>query len=240
MIYLFCLFFLFLSQYALAQNTLIDVALKARPAVVEVDAINLDVYKPANSRSVLDIKAGRLVATQKILTRHSQTTGAGVIIDSKGIIVTNLHTIYLAPHIVVKFSDGTQSKAQLLSVLPNGDLALLKISAPHPLNYIVLADSDKLNLGEEVINIGHSFLLKGTISQGRIIGLARISDPASSDTVEYIKININLYKGDSGGPVLNARGELIGMIQTKFLREDKKTLVIPSNKIKKLHEQALR
>lgn len=227
------MFFLALAQTSWAKDTLIDVAAQARPAIVEITALDISLYKSPKAQAAIDTTTGKIIVAQKALTNYLEKTGAGVVIDPKGIVVANLHTVYQAPHIFVRLNTGEKFEAKLLTIMPHSDLVLLKITPAKALTSLSLADSDHLRLSDRVLHIGNSYLLKGTISEGQVVGLAEKSE---SGTIEFIKVNINLYKGDSGGAVLNENGELIGMIEGKFLGTDKQALLIPSNKIKKLYK----
>ncbi len=226
---LFCslIFLLNIQMVSTAQaETLIEVALHAKPSIVEVQAQHIELYKaPQNGK--------------KIYSKQQTRRGAGVIIDTNGTIITNLHTIFETQKITVKLSDGSLFLAKILKLMPGFDMALLKINSDRKLKPLTLADSDHLALGEDILHIGNSYLLKGTISSGRIIGLARPSKTSMPDEIEFIKINMSLYKGDSGGAVLNTRGQLVGMIEARFVSQEKLTLVIPSNKIRKFYQQSI-
>jgi S1-C subfamily serine protease len=186
--------------------------------------------------SVYGFRQGIVKADGGILLKSIQQSGAGVILDARGYIVTNLHTIHQSKKVAVSLQDQSLHGARIIKVFPQDDIALLKIDVSVPLTPIVLADSNALTLGETVINIGHSQLLHETISQGKIIGLGTSLDEAGQTLVELIRVNLNLYKGDSGGPLLNQQGNLIGMMaaRVKANNDRQASLAISSNKIKKL------
>ncbi len=215
------LFFLFLfihPFYLYAQSSVIGMALKSQESIVKVSAI---VFKKSS------------LATFAI----NRSNAAGVIIDPTGIIVTNIHTIKDADKIAVTLFDGKIVNAKVIRLLPKHDIALIKVTLPLPLRAIKFADSNSAQLGETIINIGSSNLLKETISEGIIIGLgtsAAKKNQKQTD-IEMIEINMNLYKGDSGGPVFNKEGELLGMIVAKNRLEDRVSYAIASNKIKVLY-----
>jgi len=173
----------------------------------------------------------------KLGTSLSEKTAAGVIIDPSGIIITNYHTVYLANKMSVRLHDGTSMGATILKLLPAYDLALISIEPPFPLIPIGFADSNNIKLGDEIYHIGHSFLLDNTISRGQIKGIGKKNtiDGNHLNDVELIQISINLYKGDSGGPIINREGRLLGMINAKNFKKDKVSYAIPSNKIKNFY-----
>ncbi len=169
-----------------------------------------------------------------------ENNGAGVIISPDGFIVTNLHVVVYAERVVVYLSNKTAAPAKIVKLMPDEDLALLKIEPPFPLKPIGLADSDHVRLGDAVINIGNSALLRDTISGGKVWRLGTLPDDAGLPMVEFIVVNMNLYGGDSGGPLLNSDGQLIGMIMAKYHNRDRAAIAIPSNKIKKLYLASLK
>ena len=228
----------FFTPYrVLADNSLIDTVLQAEDSIVTVKSLRTEIMPSAHASAAVDPSLSRIVVARTMKTGQLEKTGAGVIISSDGLIVTNLHTILGAQKIAVILHDQTILRAKILHTMPEHDLALLKITTPSPLKPIEFVDSNTVQLGDEVINIGHSVLLRDTISGGVITGLGTSSpdDHPELKTVELIRVNINLYKGDSGGPLLDKQGRLIGMIEAKQISKDKTTFAIPSNKIKKLY-----
>ncbi|MFH0753279.1 MAG: S1C family serine protease [Candidatus Omnitrophota bacterium] len=159
-----------------------------------------------------------------------ETSGAGAILDTYGVIATNTHVIYGATYIQVKLRTGETFSAQVLYISPTDDVSLLKIITSIPLKPVIWADSNLVQLNDEIITPGNSELLKSTISGGRIraIGVHK-NDP--TQTPEFLELDINPYQGDSGGPVFTRRGEFIGLIHAKRLNENRACFVVPSNKI---------
>jgi len=158
------------------------------------------------------------------------TTGAGVILDETGIIVTNTHVIFGAQYIQVTLRTGEKLSASILYISPNEDISLLKITAPRKLSAISWADSNLVQLNDDVITIGHSELLESTLSGGyvRAIGV-RKENPLQ--TPEFLELNINHYEGDSGGPVFTRDGKFLGLMNAKRTQENRACLAIPSNKV---------
>ena len=218
-----------------ASETGLESLLKSRESIVSIHALIDETIQPTQ-QPMLDSKTGRVVVARRIRSAERQRSGAGVIIHPSGLIVTNIHIIRSAKKIAVILHDGTTHAAAVLNILGPEDLALLKIDPPFPLKPIEFADSNEVHLGDDVVNIGHSQLLKETISGGRIIGLGTSLLPGDTkESVEMIKINMSLYRGDSGGPVLDKDGRLIGIIVAKQVSKEKAAFAIPSNKIKKLY-----
>ena len=135
--------------------------------------------------------------------------GSGFIIDPSGIVVTNNHVIADADEINVILNDGTKLTAQLIGKDSKADLALLRVKTDHPLKAVKFGDSDKLRLGEWVIAIGNPFSLGGTVTAG--IVSARNRDINSGPYDNYIQTDAAINRGNSGGPLFNLDGEVVGI-----------------------------
>jgi serine protease Do len=143
--------------------------------------------------------------------RRVSSLGSGFIIDASGVVVTNNHVIADADEISVILNDGTKLKAEVKGVDKKTDLALLKVTPPEnkPLTAVKFGDSDKLRLGEWVIAIGNPFSLGGSVSAG--IVSARNRDIQSGPYDNYIQTDAAINRGNSGGPLFNLNGEVIGV-----------------------------
>ncbi|HYW63108.1 MAG TPA: Do family serine endopeptidase [Bradyrhizobium sp.] len=142
--------------------------------------------------------------------RKTNSLGSGFIVDTSGIVVTNNHVIADADEINVIMNDGTKIKATLVGVDKKTDLAVLKFTPPpKPLVAVKFGDSDKLRLGEWVIAIGNPFSLGGTVTAG--IVSARNRDINSGPYDSYIQTDAAINRGNSGGPLFNLDGEVIGV-----------------------------
>jgi serine protease Do len=139
----------------------------------------------------------------------TNSLGSGFIIDTSGVVVTNNHVIADADEINVIMNDGTKIKAELVGVDKKTDLAVLKFKPVKPLVAVKFGDSDKLRLGEWVIAIGNPFSLGGTVTAG--IVSARNRDIASGPYDNYIQTDAAINRGNSGGPLFNLEGEVIGV-----------------------------
>jgi serine protease Do len=135
--------------------------------------------------------------------------GSGFIIDPSGVVVTNNHVIADADEINVILNDGTKLPATLIGKDSKADLALLRVKTDHPLKAVKFGDSDKLRLGEWVIAIGNPFSLGGTVTAG--IVSARNRDINSGPYDNYIQTDAAINRGNSGGPLFNLDGEVIGI-----------------------------
>ena len=135
--------------------------------------------------------------------------GSGFIIDPSGLVVTNNHVIADADEVDVILNDHTTLRAEIVGRDTKTDLALLKVKPEHPLKAVKFGDSDKLRLGEWVIAIGNPFSLGGTVTAG--IVSARNRDINSGPYDNYIQTDAAINRGNSGGPLFNLNGEVIGV-----------------------------
>ena len=158
-------------------------------------------------------------------TYHTQ--GSGIIIDSHGIIVTNTHIVTNAPHIYFGLSDGKILEAKLV-YSSNADFSFIQVDPPYPLPTISWADSSQAPIGTPIIALSNGDDDQEHILSGEITNLL---DGISSNEVELFELNLDLVHGDSGGPLLDNQGHLLGMIMAKKIKEDNKTYAIASNKI---------
>ncbi len=141
--------------------------------------------------------------------RRVNSLGSGFIIDASGIVVTNNHVISEADEITVILNDGTRLKADLIGKDQKTDIALLRVKSDKPLKAVKFGDSEKLRLGEWVIAIGNPFSLGGTVTAG--IVSARNRDINSGPYDNYIQTDASINRGNSGGPLFNLDGEVIGV-----------------------------
>ena len=139
--------------------------------------------------------------------------GSGFVIDKDGYIVTNYHVIESARQIEVNFSGDDRVQATIVGVDPSTDLALLKISAQaRALTPLPLGDSDAVRVGDAVVAIGNPFGLERTVTAGIVSALQReITAPNGYTIDKVIQTDARINQGNSGGPLLNARGEVIGV-----------------------------
>jgi serine protease Do len=141
--------------------------------------------------------------------RRVSSLGSGFIIDSSGIVVTNNHVIADADEVNVILNDGTRLKAEVMGHDQKTDIALLRVKTDKPLKAVQFGDSDKLRLGEWVVAIGNPFSLGGTVTAG--IVSARNRDINSGPYDNYIQTDAAINRGNSGGPLFNLNGEVVGV-----------------------------
>lgn len=139
--------------------------------------------------------------------------GSGFVIDKTGYIVTNYHVIENAGSIRVTFSNNSSIDAKLVGSDPSTDLAVLKVDTPaSALTALPLADSDKVEVGDSVVAIGNPFGLSRTVTAGIVSAIQRqITAPNQYAIDHVIQTDAPINHGNSGGPLLNARGEVVGV-----------------------------
>ncbi len=135
--------------------------------------------------------------------------GSGFIIDAAGYVATNLHVISEATEIAVILHDGQRFSAKLVGADPLTDLAVLKIDSKEPLAATRWGDSDKMDVGDWVVAIGNPFGLGGSVSAGILSARARDIHQGPYD--DYIQTDAAINRGNSGGPLYNLAGEVIGV-----------------------------
>jgi serine protease Do len=171
--------------------------------------------------------------------RKSSALGSGFIIDAKGIVVTNNHVIQGAEDIIVRVNGEDEFKAKVIGADPLSDIAVLQIEAEETFTPVKFGDSDKARIGDWVIAIGNPFGLGGTVTSGiisarnRSIGLSRYED--------YIQTDASINSGNSGGPLFDMNGDVIG-INTAILGRSGSIGIgfsIPSNSAKIVIDQLI-
>ena len=172
--------------------------------------------------------------------RKATALGSGFIIDSKGIVVTNNHVIQGAEDILVRVNGNKEYKAAVIGADPLSDVAVLQIKSKEKFISVKFGDSDKARIGDWVIAIGNPFGLGGTVTSGiisarnRSIGISRYED--------YIQTDASINQGNSGGPLFDMEGNVIG-INTAILGQSGSIGIgfsIPSNSAKKVIDQLIK
>ena len=171
-----------------------------------------------------------------------QALGSGVIIDAnKGYVITNFHVIQDADEIKVTLKDGREISAKKIGEDQQSDIALLQIKADN-LSQVVLADSDKLRVGDFAIAIGNPFGLGQTVTSGIVSALGR-SGLNIENLENFIQTDAAINSGNSGGALINMKGQLIG-INTAILWPNGGNIgigfAIPSNMVKDLIDQIIK
>jgi serine protease Do len=141
-----------------------------------------------------------------------EVSGTGVVVDERGLIVTNKHVVGSARNVYVFLQDGTEIVGDVLMAEAKFDLAVVRVKAGKVLHALRLAPSSDLEVGEDVIAIGHPYGYVNTVSRGIISALGReITLPSGHTLTGLIQTDASINPGNSGGPLLNINGELIGI-----------------------------
>jgi len=155
--------------------------------------------------------------------------GAGVIVDSRGHVITNHHVIAGAQQIRLQLADGRMAEATVVGMDPDSDLALLKIELPS-LPTMPMGRSDRLRVGDVALAIGYPYGLSQTVTLGIVSGTGR-DKLGISDFESFIQTDAAINVGNSGGALINAQGELIG-INTAALGNEGIGFAIPVNMVR--------
>ena len=147
---------------------------------------------------------------RQIETPEKVGFGSGVIISKDGYIVTNNHVIENADIISVKLNDGREFKGRIIGADPSTDLALVKIEG-EDLPTIPVGDSDQLKIGEWVLAVGNPFNMTSTVTAGIVSAKARSLGVYNQGVESFIQTDAAINQGNSGGALVNARGELVGI-----------------------------
>ena len=234
---------LILQSFKQTQNSNFSYLNTERPDFVEIakKSINTVVHvKSASSNSgefsIEDFIFGRTNRRPQI------GSGSGVIISSDGYIITNHHVIETAEDIQVTTNDNQSYNAKIIGSDEQNDIALLKIDTSDELPYAVFGDSDSTQIGEWVLAVGNPFNLTSTVTAGIISAKSRSLDPTGRTTQSYIQTDAAVNPGNSGGALINNKGELIGIntaIQTQTGSYVGYSFAVPSNIAKKVIEDIL-
>ena len=169
------------------------------------------------SPSVVAINTSTVALDRFFIPRVRSADGSGVIISKDGYIITNDHVISEAREISVFLNDGQNFIAEIIGRVPYSDIALLKIDAEFDLSPIVTSKSENLKVGDWVIAIGNAFGLVGTptVTAGIVSAKERVMVTEDDRTLtDMIQTDAAINEGNSGGPLVNLKGELVGINST--------------------------
>lgn len=222
----------------------VEIARHVEPAVVNIDTLQAtaDVAETDNEDKPERSPTNPLYDLFRRQTpRPMRGVGSGFIIDAKGYIVTNNHVIEGATRITVGLLSGERFRGKVIGIDRETDLALVKIEADHPLPVMKFGDSNVAQVGDWVLAIGSPFGLEQTVTAGIISKKER--DTATSQTFQrFLQTDAAINRGNSGGPLINMRGEVIGVnSQIATLNGDYNGIgfALPSNEAKFVCDQIL-
>jgi Do/DeqQ family serine protease len=205
------------------QTVITDLAESAKPSVVNLAPLT------AAGR-------GREMSQERV--PNAPGSGSGVVIDPDGHIITNNHVIGDATEIEVRFSDKSKLIAQVVGKDLDTDLAVLKVTADHPLPSAKFGDSSTVRVGQWVLAVGNPFGLDRTVTLGVVSGIGR-ENINLSRYENFIQTDASINPGNSGGPLFNLRGEIIGINTAIINFAQGIGFAIPSNMAKQVMEQLL-
>ncbi|HWI37528.1 MAG TPA: trypsin-like peptidase domain-containing protein [Burkholderiales bacterium] len=225
---------LFLSGAALAAALVIThAALTPPPQPVTQDDIDQAVLRTLETKPLPSpaVKAYQAVRSSIVRIRATvdedqahRATGSGVVIVDKGVILTSLHVVSGASRVRVQFEDGMEADADIISKQPEMDLAILQAKQiPDDLRAATLRSAKQLTEGEHVTAVGFPFGIGPSVSHGVISGLKRQYRSPDNERVlsNLIQFDAAANPGSSGGPLVNAQGEVIGIVTAILATSEK-------------------
>jgi S1-C subfamily serine protease len=207
------------------------------------EALHISIYETAN-RGVVNISTSAVRPETLLLATEIEGNGSGIVLDQQGHVLTNYHVISDSQKISVTLFNGEVYPATLVGQDPHNDVAVIQVSAPETSLFpIPMGDSSNLKVGQHIVAIGNPFGLERTMTTGIISSLNRqITSKTGRKIHSIVQIDAALNQGNSGGPLLNSRGELIGMNTAIATRSGDNAgigFAIPINTIKRVVTQLL-
>ena len=214
-----------------------------KPNFVEVAKTTIDnVVHVKNSTNISDDFSLEDLIFGRRQQRPLIGTGSGVIISPDGYIITNSHVVKNADKIEITTNSNQTFDAELVGSDDQNDIALLKINSNEVLSYATFGDSDSTQIGEWVLAVGNPFNLNSTVTAGIISAKSRNLDPSGRTTQSYIQTDAAVNPGNSGGALVNTKGELIGIntaIQSQTGSYIGYSFAVPSNIARKVIEDIM-
>lgn len=201
------------SAAARLSDSFASVAKMVEPAVVSIDAKTKAPAPGTTAQTpVTPGEEGDIMEffRRQLPRRPVYSLGSGFVFDKSGYILTNNHVIDNTSKIVVKFENGDEYQATVVGTDLETDLAVLKINAPRELAFLKLADSDRVRVGDWVLAVGSPFGLTRTVTAG-IVSQVKRETPDGSAFQKFIQTDAAINRGNSGGPLINLDGEVIGI-----------------------------
>src|SRR5437899_4956140 len=203
------------------QGVFMDLADRVKPAVVNIAPVSTTVRSGENPRE---------------RNPNSSGTGSGVIVDKRGLIVTNNHVVGDAKEVEVRLSTRHKFIGQVIGRDPDTDLAIVQVATDHDLPTVPFGDSSKVRVGQWVLAVGNPFALDRTVTLGVVSGLER--DAVRLSRYEaFIQTDASINPGNSGGPLFNVNGEVIGINTAIINFAQGIGFAIPSNMVLQVVDQ---
>lgn len=203
------------------QDSFVKVAEVAKPAVVNISAVQIQkvqedpyqFYYGDPDEFLYRFFGQPYQQRQRPREREyrREGTGSGVIIDPDGYILTNNHVVQDADQLTITLEDGKQLKGVVVGTDPRTDLAVVKIKANTPFKYLPLGDSNALRIGDWVIAVGSPFGLQQTVTAGIVSAIRQSLNIEGRMFNNLIQTDAAINRGNSGGPLVNLKGEVIGI-----------------------------
>ena len=212
-----------------------DIAERLNPAVVNIDAMTSAEPRPRRRSPFPNAPDLFERAPRDQSEAPRRGAGTGFIIDPGGFILTNHHVVEGAERVTVRLTDGRQLRAERIGSDPDTDIALIRVDASPPLPVAPLGDSDALRVGEWVLAIGNPLAYEHTVTVGVVSFIGRKLFDRSLD--RYIQTDAAINFGNSGGPLINARGEVIGINSAISSRASNIGFAVPINQAKEILPQ---
>jgi len=195
-------------QQASGMPTLAPILKRITPAVVGISTKSRASEGNTQQRKARDAKAAAV-------DQQARAAGSGVVIDTRqGLVITNNHVVDRAEEITVQLADGRELAAKLVGGDPDTDVAVIRVPSEN-LTAIPIGNSDQVEVGDFVLAIGNPFLIGQTVTSGIVSGLNR-TNLGIEPFEDFIQTDAAIYPGNSGGALVNLRGDLIG-INTAFV-----------------------
>ena len=225
----------------LRRTATVAVVEQAGPAVVSITTEKILEENDAFGRQTVNPQVQRyfsdLFESEKADSKSS--LGSGVIISQSGLILTNEHVVTRASRIEIRLADGRAFSARIIGADPTNDVAVLKAETDEPLPWLQPGESSDIMVGEPVIAIGNPFGLSNTVTTGVVSAIDRSVQAPQRKFHGFIQTDASINSGNSGGPLLNAEGSLIGINTAIYGNSEGIAFAIPIDSAKRVMQELI-